>query len=110
MEKIFYSGAGKAWYRWVYDYKGATTIVTDYVSGALRSTRVLESFDRKGNLTSELYYPGLITATSPTRRLLSYQYDKNGNWTKRSSCWVPKELTKCPANSIADEYREISFY
>lgn len=110
-ERAVISGAGVVWYKWVYEYKGSTQTVTDYIpSGALRSTRVSESFDAKGNVTSQLYYRGGITDPSPKRWVVSYEYDKTGNWIKRSTCWVPKEQTKCPANLIAHEYREITYY
>jgi hypothetical protein len=109
VEKIRYNNDGKILFRSVWEYSGGKVRQTFYpANGIANISQVSQSFDSKGNVVDEIEYRPPSENISPVHLLYRYEYDKYGNWVKKSRCI--ERNGKCPENTGFSEYREIAYY
>ena len=110
VEKIRYNNDGKILSRIVWEFNSGKVKRTSYASyGYQGITLLMQKFDERGNVIDEMdYSPPGPQASTPSHLLFQYEYDKYGNWTKRSHCI--EYGGECPQNTGFSEYREISYY
>jgi hypothetical protein len=69
------------------------------------------TYDSKGNLTEVKFVPTKFNMTNETviQRFIDYEFDAQGNWTKRTLA-VTSDLDGKPAENRTIYYRKIEYY
>ena len=82
-EESTFLNDGKLWMRTVYKYKANEKEQLDYSDDGSVSQRVVYTLDTKGNAVEETVFSEKGEARY--RISYTYEFDSNGNWTKRTS-------------------------
>jgi hypothetical protein len=106
-EKTDFLNNGDLSQRYVYKYEGNQKEQSVYLEDGSLSFRSLSVFDGQGNVIEETDFTrdGAVTA----KRSYTYEFDPNGNWTKRTISWkvVSERLRRMPPNVLL---RTIAYY
>jgi hypothetical protein len=106
-EKKDFSSNGDLLRRYVYKYEGNQKEESVYLANGSLSWRSVYVFDDKGNVieVTDFTPDGAVTA----KRSYTYEFDSNGNWTKRTISWnvVSERLRRMQPNV---HLRTIAYY
>src|SRR5258705_4248767 len=91
MEKTWFHSDGELWLRYVYKYTGNQREELVYSADGSLNQRYVSILDDKGNEVEETIFE-TRDGSIRSKESYAYEFDSNGNWTKRtSSKLVPQE-------------------
>jgi hypothetical protein len=83
-EKIWYGNSGDLWLRYVYKYRESEVEELVYSANGSLNQRYVSTLDNRGNEVEQTNYN--VAGNSVRSRVkYSYEFDAQGNWTKRTS-------------------------
>jgi outer membrane lipoprotein-sorting protein len=93
-----------------YDAKGQVSETIYYNKNNISANNYL-TYDGKGNLTELEFIPTKFNMTNETviQRFIDYQFDAQGNWTKRTLAVTSNQDGK-PTENQTIYYRKIEYY
>lgn len=108
-EETWYGNSGDLWLRYVYKYKGSELEKLVYSANGSLNQRYVSTLDARGNEVEETIY-NVAGNTVRSRVKYSYEFDAQGNWTKRTS--QRQEVAKGEADFKPGytTYRTITYY
>lgn len=110
-EMQMFLNTGEEGMRYVYKYNGNKREYLAYSDNKLNQ-RYIYTFDNKGNEIEQIYYK-VYESPDSVGSIIKYkneEFDKQGNWTKRSIVELNTVDKKVIESPIAIEYRQITYY
>jgi hypothetical protein len=106
-----YTNDGNVWTKSVYTYKENTVENVRYQDKGKNSAKSIETLDENGNVIESLYF-GLNNSTDwQEKSVYNYkEFDKQGNWTKRTQTFYRIINGVESEQWIEEEYRTITYY
>jgi hypothetical protein len=109
IEKDWYDSSGRLWMRYVYKFEGDKRDELVYSEDGSLNQRYVSTLDGKGDEVEEIDYD-VKDGSVRERYSYGYEFDKKGNWIKRTtSKWVTKEGKSSFEPSYVT-YRTITYY
>lgn len=110
LEKIYYDNAGKIRLKWIYQRKGETIVGTAYDSAGKVNQRLESKHDEKGDEIENVYPDSPMEGWTTIYQFKYEEFDKNGNWTKRTMTQRQKVKEKSIEKWEMQETRVIEYY
>ncbi|HEX8456431.1 MAG TPA: hypothetical protein VF656_03840 [Pyrinomonadaceae bacterium] len=109
LEKSWIGNDGKLWLRYVYNHKGNQKEELVYSADGSLNQKYVYTLDDKGNEIEEIVYETKRN-TVRNKYAFTYEFDAQGNWTKRvSTRWESKD-GKEGYQPYSVYYRTITYY
>lgn len=109
VEEAWHHSGGRLWLRYVYKFEGDKKEELVYSEDGSLNQRYVSMLDSKGNEIEQISYD-VKTGSIESRYSYAYEFDSQGNWTKRTtSKWITKDGKEQFAPYYVT-YRTITYY
>lgn len=111
IEKAFYGNNGVIWLRQVSNYKDNQLEFLIYASDGKLNQKYVSTLDKNGLIAEEISFDVVTQKPNSDRKYkYTYEFDKKGNWIKKTTSKEVTEEEKTFFKPLYIYYRTISYY